>query len=288
MPETTFTPVETAGNSPGAILKRCREYHDITLEEAADATKIGVSYLRALEGDQIREFANLAYLKGFLRIYAGYLGLNPDDMTRMYDKLYGVTEERGSTASAQGTPPARRRLPLQKLAMPLILLVLVLVTSLFIRRTPPRPAAPPPQPQQAALAGTPAQAPAIQPQHSSLPARKTATEPAKPSQEPPPSQTAAEPAAGGKRSGEPAKTGFILKLRVTQNGTLSASIDDSPAQPYELTIGDSIEWKAERHISLDLSNAGGVEAELNGRPLKALGATGKSAVITLDAEGVRP
>ena len=62
-------------SSPGAILRRCREYHGISLDEAAEATKIGVAYLAALEGDQINEFASLAYLKGFLRIYATISGL---------------------------------------------------------------------------------------------------------------------------------------------------------------------------------------------------------------------
>jgi hypothetical protein len=93
--------------------------------------------------------------------------------------------------------------------------------------------------------------------------------------------------AVSKRPADGAK-GFILKIKVTQNGTLAAAVDDSGPQQYELTSGDIIEWKAERKVTLELSNAGGVEVELNGKPYKALGLPGKPAYIELDADGIKP
>lgn len=106
---------ETLGGSPGAILRRCREFHGITLEETSETTKIGISYLKALEDDQIREFANQAYLKGFLRIYATFLGLNSDDIARMYAKLFGVQSEKPdpSRTSATSLRPPRRLISLK-------------------------------------------------------------------------------------------------------------------------------------------------------------------------------
>ena len=89
---------------------------------------------------------------------------------------------------------------------------------------------------------------------------------------------------------KPADTGkgFILKIKVTQNGNLHAVVDGTVAQPYELTVGDVIEWKAEKSVALDLSNAGGVDVELNGKPLKQLGPPGKPAYVVLDADGIKP
>ena len=81
--------------------------------------------------------------------------------------------------------------------------------------------------------------------------------------------------------------GFVVRLKVTQSGTLKVTIDGSTSQDYELVVGDSIEWKADRTLSLELSNAGGVEAELNGRPLKLFGQSGKPATVVLDSEGIR-
>ena len=85
-----------------------------------------------------------------------------------------------------------------------------------------------------------------------------------------------------------ASEGFILKIKVTTNGTLTATVDGSRAERYELTVGDVIEWKAEKKVSLDLSNAGGVDVELNGKPYRQLGAPGKPLYVELDANGVTP
>jgi hypothetical protein len=82
--------------------------------------------------------------------------------------------------------------------------------------------------------------------------------------------------------------GFIVRMKVTQSGTLTVTIDGSTSQGYDLIVGDSIEWKADRSITLELSNAGGVEVELNGKQVKPFGQPGKSAVVVLDAEGIRP
>jgi cytoskeletal protein RodZ len=287
LPETVTQNVDTSTNSPGAILKRCREYHGITLEEAAEATKIGTNYLIALENDQINAFASLAYLKGFVRIYAKFLGLNPDDILRIIEKQYvpsdapvkdqaGLKEENG---------PARRRFSWQKLVLPAVLLILLLITAAILNRsqTPPR--------QQAPLrpaTGT-SQAPAVLPAISS--ARPAPPVP-KPEAAPSPKEPAKEDTNGADHnvsSPSPPETakGFIVKMKVTQNGTLSVTIDGAEPQNYDLTAGDVIEWKAEKNITLDLSNAGGVEAELNGKPLKAFGPAGKPASVTLDSEGVK-
>lgn len=277
---------ESAGSSPGAILRRCREFHEITLEEASETTKIGVSHLRALEDDQIREFANQAYLKGFLRIYATYLGLNSDDIARMYDKLFGVQGESQEPVRVAVAParPARRLISLKKLAVPALLLAVIIITAMFFKQAP-SPVVRPPLPPVVAVPAV--QNPVVQPVLSSAQAKKTDQDSVpkkreKRIEEPPDSENAIVP----KRPADAAK-GFILKIKVTQNGTLSATVDGSAAQQYDLASGDVIEWKAEKKVSLELSNAGGVDVELNGKPYKPLGPPGKSAYIEFDADGIK-
>jgi len=68
---------------------------------------------------------------------------------------------------------------------------------------------------------------------------------------------------------------------------LSVIIDDAASQGYDLTSGDLIEWKAARTIALDLTDASGVEIELNGAPLQLQVSPGKPAYIVLDADGVK-
>ena len=286
MSEIETHTIDPSAASPGAILKRCREYHEITLEEAEESTKIGASYLQALEEDQIGQFASPAYLKGFLRIYATYLSLNPDDMIRLYDKLYTTGSQRDNGkagASGNGEPAPRKKFPLQKLAMPVVLLVLILVTAAIINRSP---SAPLRQNQPASitvLTAAPVVLPAISSVKQAAPVKKEVEEvTGHPQAEAPPATQNNIPPPPPENS-----KGFIVRMKVTQAGTLTVTIDGSTSQDYDLVVGDSIEWKADRSITLELSNAGGVEVELNGKQLKPLGQPGTPAVVELDAEGLK-
>jgi cytoskeletal protein RodZ len=279
--------IDPSAASPGAILKRCREYHEISLEEAEEATKIGANYLQALEEDQIGQFASVAYLKGFLRIYTTYLGLNPDDMIRLYDKLYnpgGPQSEHKKNTSDPGEPDPRKKFPLQKLMMPAVLLMLIILASAIVNRSPSTPL----RQNQPAPVAAPITVPSIQPVLSSA-------------KQAPPIKKPSEVLVDQKRIDslpnaqnriqtlplENAK-GFIVRMKVNQSGSLTVNIDGSTSQVYDLVIGDSIEWKADRIITLELSNSGGVEVELNGRQLKPFGQPGKPAVVVLDTDGIRP
>jgi cytoskeletal protein RodZ len=278
---------EVSDGSPGTILRRCREFHGITLEDASETTKIGISHLNALEQDNIQAFANQAYLKGFLRIYATYLGLNSDDISRMYEKLFGVkagNAEPNHSSTSQNCRH-RRLISLKKLIFPALLLAIILITATFFK-TPPAPLIRKPPP--VAVTVPPVQNAAIQTVQSSATHKTADPVIAAPKVEKSPAEvTEAEMATAPKHPAEAAK-GFILKIRVTQNGTLAATVDGSNSQQYELTSGDIIEWKAEKKVTLDLSNAGGVDVELNGKPYKSLGPVGKPVYVELDADGVKP
>jgi cytoskeletal protein RodZ len=282
-------------NSLGAVLRRCREYHGIALDEAVEATKMGKNYLLALENDKTEEFANKAYLKGFLRTYAAYLGLNPDDVIRQYDKqqaqfngLPAAAHQRGTGGEAE--IPKKRR-SLRKFVLPAFLLLLIIITATIINRsgTPPireRAATPPPQPQPApATAPVPAIQPVRSSAHTPPTPQKTEKKPLPAAEQP----NDAPPADQNSVPAQPTETqkSFIVRMRVSQNGTLNVTIDGGLSQTYDLTAGDAIEWKAEKNIALELSNAGGVEVEINGKSLKPLGPAGKPVSIVLDANGVQ-
>lgn len=285
MSHSVLSSPETTGSSPGAVLRRCREFHGITIEEASDATKIGVSYLKALENDRIHEFANQAYLKGFLRIYATYLGLNSDDVTRMFDKLFGVQGEKPDPTRSSAIPARTPRslISLKKLLFPAFLLAVILITATFFK-SPPSPVR---RQQPPAVVVLPPQSTAVQAVLSSVRIRKPEQSiPAPKAENRPADLRDSEKMLTAKHPAEATK-GFKLKIKVTQNGTLTATVDGSGPQQYELTIGDIIEWKAEKNVILELSDAGGVDVELNGKPYKALGAPGKPVYVELDADGVK-
>ena len=66
--------IETAGSR----LKKIRQERGLSLEDVGKKTKIHLNVLRAIEGDSISNLSPI-YLKGFIKIYCGYLGLDTKD-----------------------------------------------------------------------------------------------------------------------------------------------------------------------------------------------------------------
>lgn len=63
--------------SLGQRLREVRESKGITIQKAAEDTKVKADILRDLERDDYSKIVAPVYTKGFLKIYAQYLGLDP-------------------------------------------------------------------------------------------------------------------------------------------------------------------------------------------------------------------
>jgi cytoskeleton protein RodZ len=68
----------------GEILREARRKKGITLEQAQAATRIRLKYLQALEEDDYAVLPGPVYARGFLRNYAAYLGLIPEEIVDLY------------------------------------------------------------------------------------------------------------------------------------------------------------------------------------------------------------
>lgn len=77
----------------GQRLKKERESLFLTLEKAADETRIRQIFLQALEADDYSVMPSAAQGRGFLRNYAEYLNLNIDEMIADIQKNPPVIEE---------------------------------------------------------------------------------------------------------------------------------------------------------------------------------------------------
>ena len=82
---------EAGPDLPDRLLA-ARERKGVDLYRAERDTKIRAHYLAALERGEYRELPGAVYTKGFLRNYALYLGLDPDDVIRQWKR------ERGESA----------------------------------------------------------------------------------------------------------------------------------------------------------------------------------------------
>lgn len=86
----------------GIWMRQAREAREASLQEAEAATHIRVRFLEMLEAGDFADFpGGKVQVRGFLRIYARYLGLSPDEVLARYD-----AEERGVEAVVPATAPA--------------------------------------------------------------------------------------------------------------------------------------------------------------------------------------
>ena len=68
----------------GNTLSRARRARAITLEDVERDTHVSKRYLAALENEDFSIFPAPVYARGFLRTYSRYLGLNPDELIRVF------------------------------------------------------------------------------------------------------------------------------------------------------------------------------------------------------------
>lgn len=68
----------------GAHLKRERELRDISLEEVSRVTRVRLAYLEALEQGRWGGLPADVYVRGYVRAYARFLGLDPEEQIARY------------------------------------------------------------------------------------------------------------------------------------------------------------------------------------------------------------
>jgi flagellar biosynthesis protein FlhG len=78
-PDTTFT---------GALLKQVRESQRVSLAEISQRTKIGMTYLRAIEQDDFAKLPAVVYSTGFVVEVARFLKLDTQQVSRTYIRRY--------------------------------------------------------------------------------------------------------------------------------------------------------------------------------------------------------
>jgi hypothetical protein len=92
----------------GNSLREARLRREIEFADAEHGTKIRGKYLRALEDERFELLPSHTYIKGFLRSYAEYLGLDGQLYVDEYNSRFVVGEE-DAPVGARRVPAARAR-----------------------------------------------------------------------------------------------------------------------------------------------------------------------------------
>ncbi len=265
-------------DSRGERLKKIRLEKGISLEEAQKKTKIHLNILKAIEGEGLTDLSPV-YLKGFLKIYCGFLGVDPKDYISDYKEIQTKPSfVILSKEASQRLPKTSEFLKTVKIKFnslrpnKKIRRVIAFSIALFFlsvglfnlgkiisskRRDN------------------------LNQKHSSSPRQVTAL-----------SKREQKPAQGGAASviPKPQKqnlAGIKLVIRARDNCWISLKVDGELVFHRVLEKGRFESWQAKDKIEFSLGDAGAVELEVNSQSFSKLGRKGQSLKnILITKEGL--
>jgi cytoskeletal protein RodZ len=116
----------------GTSLREARLRQGLDFPELEQATKIRGKYLRALEDEEFEILPAQTYVKGFLRAYADYLGLDGQLYVDEYNSRYVVGEDDAPFRARRRTSSPPRAPRIQSRVVLLTVLGIGIVTALVI------------------------------------------------------------------------------------------------------------------------------------------------------------
>jgi len=238
----------------GDVLRSAREEKGVSLAQAEAATMIRRAYLQALEDDDHTVLPGAVYVKGFVRNYAIYLGLDPSHALSLYHREHADGSQQ-VIAPAPIKPRGTSQLITGGTIASLLLVVVVSIFSVYVYR----------QVQSFRQAQPAAEAAALIPTPTPIPPTPTAVSGAQ----------AALPAATPQGTPTPLPAGAEVTAKISQDAWLQVEVDGQRSFEGVLKAGQSQTWKGKDDVFVWAGNAGGVNIVFNGQDVGRLGAVGE-------------
>jgi cytoskeletal protein RodZ len=279
-------PSERSSGGFGARLRDARERRGISLRQIANATKISVAVLEALERNDISKLPGGIFGRAFVRSYASEVGLDPEatildfiaqfpnDSVTAGHPTSGQVEDNVAVESEQRTagtflwllliavPIAGGLLYFSSFGRPAILAPAAVAD--VPRTTEPVPSVPPPPPT------TPGQAPAATP--------AVAVDAAVPAAAPAALPTASAPAIPVPADARPAAAPsdqLTVELTAKRPCWVSATVDGQSAIERLLKAGERQTLTVRREMVLTAGDAAAIALQFNGADARSLGKSGE-------------
>jgi hypothetical protein len=267
----------------GDILKEARKGKDLTFNKIEEDTKIRAKFLQALEQGEYDKIPGEVYVKGFLRNYATYLGLDPMVMLEKYrqeqsgesitglkkvsalakNEAQGVREtERGRRGEEKDKENNRRKGISPGWIVAIVLVILLGVGIAWYVNRPSGEGLPAPDDTQSESAeidmgvgqsGVP-----------NLPPEDNGEDGIDQTPQPNPEESIQTP--------DNSVEGLVLTIKTLQEDCwVEVRADGRIIYSETIPANSEMTWKADEHIKIRLGNAGSAELILNGENLGVAG-----------------
>ncbi len=276
----------------GLLLKETRESKGLSIETVHELTKIPLDVLHAIEEGYTVRMVSAYYFKGFLKMYAKFLGL---DATLVLDEPLPAASSSEEPVSVAMDPQhkkfneyisrqSKKQNTINLIVTGIIVVFLMGVWGFWIKRPRTGTAVAIPmshvkkeQPKKKFLETQAADRKMID---KTKPKTKTETKPVAKavvseesipgeSMEEPPAQTVKRAAAVGRK--------VTLTIRSRAAGWLQVKVDGNLVFQSTLRAGAAESWEADKSIELSGKNINNLDFEVNGKVLGQLGKSDRGA-----------
>ena len=279
----------------GSLLRASREERHIDLDAVVEATKVRRHYLEALENEEWEKLPSHVFVKGFLRSYAKFLGLDTETVLDYYQKAAPRERYEPHALQSIGARSSmwRRVITISVLVLALIGVIIYLrgngisVIGQAFRYLDTQSVTEQKEveieredvniPDEEATEAVFAEQAEIENEQGEEIASAAEGESAQDA------VVAPEEGAVAMEAGEeqPLSPRFVLTATVIARTWLSIAVDDEPVKEYLFQPGETFRWTAEEGFDMVVGNAGGIEFSLNGSPIDDLGPEGKVVRLKL-------
>jgi transcriptional regulator with XRE-family HTH domain len=217
----------------GQLLRSARESLGIELRDAAQQTRISHNYLQALENEDFSKLPGEVFVKGFLKNYGKFLGLDETEVMKRYEELRSPGPVPPAPAAApEKEQPAQPSEPKETKKTPIepfiwVAGIVIMIGIFFFTALPKRHAPEAPGTATKAPEGPLEPAPVLSPKPEKL----------------------------------------YLEVIALESTWILVRTDNSPQKKAILKEGESLIWSADERFLLSYGSAGAVKLLLNGQEL---------------------
>lgn len=76
--------------SPGQSLRQAREASGLTQQALADKIFLKINVIQQLEADEVNPKTSTTFTKGYIRLYAKHVGVDPEPLLVEFDRIYNI------------------------------------------------------------------------------------------------------------------------------------------------------------------------------------------------------